>query len=107
MHLKESICKILSDKKLKKGGLHVKHIAIHILNSHNTLFNDGNDIDFEEFKRKINQILASDVRKKKNSQFSKVLNSKTNKFKKGYYKLNPTRKTEASPVDFQVENDKF
>lgn len=99
MHLKESIHKILSDKKLKKGGLHVKHIAIHILNSKNTLFTDGNDIDFDELKRKINQILASDVRKKKNSLFSKVLNPKTNKFKKGYYKLKPARITEVNAVD--------
>jgi hypothetical protein len=92
MHLKESIQKILSDKKVKKEGLHVKYIAIHVLNLNNTLFSEGNDISFDVFKRKVNRILANDVKKKKNV-FTRVISPKTNKFRKGYYKLNPSHFT--------------
>ena len=51
MNLKESIQKILSDKKVKREGLHVKFIAMHVLNINNTLFSEGNDISFDVFKR--------------------------------------------------------
>ncbi len=86
MNLKESIRQILSDKKAKRDGLHVKHITRHIHNSNNTLFSDLNVMDFDKLKRKINRVLANDV-KKKNNVFVKVINPKTNKFRKGYYKL--------------------
>jgi translation elongation factor EF-Ts len=91
MNLKKSICEILSDKKAKREGLHVRHIALHIRNHNNTLFSDGNDIAFDILKRKVNRILANDVKKKRNNLFMKVINPKTNKFKKGYYKLKPSR----------------
>ncbi|NQU32034.1 MAG: hypothetical protein HQ521_02270 [Bacteroidetes bacterium] len=90
MNLKESIQKILSDKKVKREGLHVKHIALHILNINNTLFSEGNAISFDVFKRKVNRILANDVKKKRKNVFMRVKNPKTNKFKKGYYKLKPS-----------------
>ncbi len=86
MKLKESIIQILSDKKARKEGLHVKHIARHIHNSNNTLFSDGSD-DFETLKKRVNRILANDVKKKKNRRFAKVKNLKTTKFKRGVYKL--------------------
>jgi hypothetical protein len=35
MNLKESIYEILTDKKAKRDGLHVKHIARHIYNNNN------------------------------------------------------------------------
>jgi translation elongation factor EF-Ts len=87
VNLKESIREILSDKKAKRDGLHVRHIALHIRNHNNTLFSDVNDIDFDILKKKVNRILANDVKKKRNSVFMKVINPKTNKFRKGYYKL--------------------
>jgi hypothetical protein len=37
----------------------------------------------------VNRILANDVKKEK-SLFMRVRNPRTNKFKKGYYKLKPT-----------------
>lgn len=89
MNLKESIQKILSVKKVKREGLHVKYIAMHILNINNTLFSEGNDISFVTFKRKVNRILSNDVKKRKNV-FMRVKNPKTNKFRKGYYKLKPS-----------------
>jgi len=87
MNLKESICEILSDKKAKRDGLHVKHIARHIYNINNNLFSDLNELDFDKLKLKVNRILANDVKKKRKNMFVKVFNPKTNKFRKGYYKL--------------------
>lgn len=91
MNLKESICEILSDKKAKRDGLHVKHIARHIYNINNNLFSDLNELDFNKLKLKVNRILANDVKKKRNNLFMKVMNPKTNKFRKGYYKLKTSR----------------
>ncbi|KAF0237536.1 MAG: hypothetical protein FD181_1774 [Prolixibacteraceae bacterium] len=91
MNLKESILLILSNKKAKRDGLHVKHIARHIHNLNNNLFSDANENGFDILKRKVNRILANDAKKKRKNMFVKVLNPKTNKFRKGYYKLRPTR----------------
>ncbi len=87
MNLKESICEILSDKKAMRDGLHVKHIARHIHNLNNNLFSEVNENGFDILKRKINRILANDVKKKRNYLFVKVVNPKTKKFRKGYYRL--------------------
>jgi hypothetical protein len=87
MHLKESISQILSDKKAKREGLHVSHIAKHIYNLNNNLFSNLNSFDINVLKRKINRILANDVKKKRDNMFTKVINPKTNKFRKGFYKL--------------------
>jgi hypothetical protein len=91
MNLKESILQILSDKKAKRDGLHVKHIARHIHNLNNNLFFDVNENGFVILKRKVNRILANDVKKKRNNLFVRVVNPKTNKFRKGYYRLKPSR----------------
>jgi len=91
MNLKESIFQILSDKKAKRDGLHVKHIARHIHNINNNLFSDLNETDFDNLKRKVNRILANDVKKKRNNLFVKVVTPKTNKFRKGVYKLKASR----------------
>ena len=72
MNLKESICEILSDKKAKREGLHVKHIARHIYNLNNNLFADVNENGFDILKRKVNRILANDVKKKRNILFVKA-----------------------------------
>ncbi len=90
MNLKESIIQILSDKKAKREGLHVKHISKHIFNRNNTLFSDGGN-DFDVFKRRVNRILANDVKKKRGSLFKKVINPKTGKYRKGYYQLKASR----------------
>lgn len=90
MNLKITICEILSGKKAKREGLHVKHIARHVYNANNNLFSEDNKVDIDDLKRRINRILAYDVKKKRNSIFMKVKNPKTNKFRKGYYKLKPS-----------------
>lgn len=64
MNLKESILQILSDKKAKRDGLHVKHIARHIHNLNNNFFSDVNENGFDILKRKVNRVLANDVKKK-------------------------------------------
>lgn len=87
MSLKESIVRILSDKKAKWEGLHVKYIARHIHNAYNTLFSDSNENDFDKLKKKVNRVLVNDVKRKGNNLFTKVVNPKTKKFRKGYYKL--------------------
>jgi len=98
VNLKESIQKILSDKKVKSDGLHVKFIAMHVLNLNNTLFSEGNDICFAIFKRKVNRILANDVKHKRKNVFIRIKNPKTNKFRKGYYKLKPSHISKTNPT---------
>lgn len=98
MNIKESIYQILSDKKAKRDGLHVKHIARHIHNLNNNLFSDLSEIGFDILKRKVNRILANDVKKKRKNMFVKVINPKTNKFRKGYYKLKPSRFAATKPA---------
>jgi len=100
MKLKESILLILSDKKAKPDGLHVKHSARHIYNINNNLFSARNEIDFVNLKRKVNRILANDVKKKKKNIFMKVINPKTNKYRKGYYKLKPARLAATKPANY-------
>ena len=90
MELRDSIREILSNKKTKKEGLHVKYIASHILNNNRTLFPDENDLPFEVLKQRINAILLYDINSK-NSEFSRVINPKTNKYRKGVYKLKKRR----------------
>ena len=97
MNLKESILQILSDKKAKTQGLHVKHITLHICNHNNNLFFVVNEIDFDVLKRKVNRILANDVNKKRKNMFVKVINPKTNKYKKGYYRIKPSRVASTKP----------
>jgi hypothetical protein len=87
MNLRESIFQILSHKKAKKEGLHVKHIARHIYNSNNNLFSDGNEVDFDTLKNRVNRILLYDVNKKRKGLFLRVINPKTKKYRKGWYKL--------------------
>ncbi len=65
MNLKESILQILTDKKAKRDGLHIKHIALHICNDNNNLFSGVNEIDFDVLKKKVNRILANDVQTSK------------------------------------------
>lgn len=97
MNLKDLIFQILSDKKAKQDGLHVRHITRHIYNLNNNLFSNGNEIDFDILKKKINRILLNDVKKKRNNLFMKVINPKTKKFKKGVYKLKPSRLSATNP----------
>ncbi len=97
MNLKESIQNILSDKKAKREGLHVRHITRHVLNMNNTLFSEREDISFDVFIRKVNRILANDVKKKRNNVFIKVVDPKTNKYRKGVYKLKTSRLSEINP----------
>jgi hypothetical protein len=90
MNLRESIIHVLSDKKAKREGLHVRHIARHIFNSNYTLFTDETELKFDDLeilKRKVNRVLANDVKKKRKNIFVRVKNPKTNKFRRGVYTL--------------------
>ena len=95
MELRESIREILSNKKTKTEGLHVKYIASHILNNNRTLFPDENDPTFEILKQRINGILLYDINSK-NSEFERVINPKTKKYRKGVYKLKKRRANKKS-----------
>lgn len=107
MDLKESIRQILSDKKAKKEGLHVNHIVAHIINNNSSLFPDKDELGREELKKKVGAFLSNNV-KRSNSDFSKVKNSKTNKFKKGWYKIKVVRETTIIPTQPKpiIVNDK-
>lgn len=102
MDLKESIKEILSEKKARKEGLHINHIVAHIINRDKNLFSDGEVDGKEELKKKITALLNNNVRNA-NSEFSKVKNPKTNKFKKGWYKLKSTREKPIIPAPKQPQ----
>jgi len=86
MVLRESIREILSEKKIRKEGLHVKHIARHVINQNKTLFSNEQDFSYEIIKSRINQILLYDAGRK-NGEFVRVRNPETKKFRKGFYRL--------------------
>ena len=79
---------LLSEKEAKKG-LHVNAISTHIYNETIDLFvlPEGK-VNYEVLKKKVNAILASEVKKKKGGKYLKVKNPKTGKNRKGFYKLN-------------------
>lgn len=82
--LKEEIKKILSMPEYK-AGLSIDGIIDQlILNS--TIGNEE-QIDRDKLKSKVNQILASDVKKKDLKTFSKVINPKTKKERRGWYRI--------------------
>lgn len=97
MELKESVKKCLSHPKAKKDGLHVKHIARFIINENKTLFTDESEFEFEAIKKKVNALLLREVKKKK-SDFKRIKNPKTNKFRKGFYKLKVRREAKQPVV---------
>jgi hypothetical protein len=57
-----------------------------------------NETDFDNLKKKVNRILANDVKKKRKNVFIRVINPKTNKFRKGYYKIKPSSLAASKPV---------
>ena len=86
-NLRKMIDSILSEKDAK-NGLHVTAISIHIFNKSIDLFALPEDKPkYEDLKKKVNAILASEVKKKKGGKYLKVKNLKTGKNRKGYYKL--------------------
>ena len=87
MNLSESIIQVLSDKKAKREGLHVKHIARHIFNANHLLFPDDAELDYDKLKERVNRILLYDVKKKRKGIFVRVVNPKTAKYSKGWYRL--------------------
>lgn len=87
MNLRESIIQVLSDKKAKREGLHVKHIARHIYNANHLLFPEDAELDYDKLKERVNRILLYDVNKKRKGIFVRVTNPKTGKYRKGRYKL--------------------
>ena len=87
MNLRDSITQVLSDKKAKREGLHVKHIARHIYNANILLFPDNAELDYEKIKNRVNQIILYDIKKSRKRTFRRVVNPKTNKYRKGWYKL--------------------
>ncbi len=87
MKIRESVKIILADKKARQQGLHVKHIARHILNMNNNLFSKDENPGYEVLKTRVNRLLLYDVKKKKGNIFARVKNPKTSKYRKGVYRL--------------------
>jgi len=85
--IRNMIDSILSEKDAK-NGLHVTAISIHIFNQTIDLFALPEDKPkYEVLKKRVNAILAAEVKKKKGGKYRKVKNPKTGKNRKGYYKL--------------------
>lgn len=95
--LKELIGKILSDNKYKVTGLHVSEIAKIIYNKNTGLFPEDSVGTIEQLKNKVNQILYADSRRKTGNEYSVVKNLKTNKAKKGYYKIKGVKSPKLIP----------
>ncbi len=78
---------ILSQKEAK-NGLHVNVIAAHIFNKTINLFEaPEHALNYEVLKKKVNAILSAEVKKKKGGKYLKVINPKTGKGRKGFYKM--------------------
>lgn len=92
--LKKRIVEILTGVP---KGLHVRDLTDKILDSANTdLFNQDQQIDATTILNKVQSILANDVKKKSDNTFKRVINPKTRKAQKGYYKL--ANKTISGPI---------
>ncbi|HZH71808.1 MAG TPA: hypothetical protein VFD91_04910 [Mariniphaga sp.] len=87
MDIRKSIHQILSDKKVRYTGLHINHIARHILNMNTSLFPDEELPEFDVLKIRINRIMLYDIHQSKSPRFTRVFNPKTNTYRKGVYKL--------------------
>ncbi|MEI7523436.1 MAG: hypothetical protein WCJ95_03855 [Mariniphaga sp.] len=83
-----SIIETILSQKEAKNGLHVNVISTHIFNETIDLFEDPeNGINYDLLKKKVNGILAAEVKKKKGGKYLKVINPKTGKGRRGFYKL--------------------
>jgi len=91
MVLRESVREILSEKKIRRDGLHVKHIARHVINQNRTLFSDEQELAYDAIKSRINQMLLYDANRK-TGEFTRVKNPKTKKYRKGVYRLKSVRR---------------
>jgi hypothetical protein len=94
MVLRESIREILSEKKILREGLHVKHIARHVINQNRTLFSNDEDFSYETIKIRINRMLLYDAGRK-NGEFARVRNPITNRYRKGVYRLKTIRRKQS------------
>jgi hypothetical protein len=86
---KESINEILSLDEAR-SGLHISSIARHLVNKYTDLFAETEPLDFDKVLLKVSRILMSDV-KSRNGYFEKVVNPKTRKNRRGYYKIRSNR----------------
>ena len=92
-NIRSMIDAILSEKEAK-NGLHINAISTHIFNESGNLFQLPEDkLNYDDIKKKVNSILAADVKKKSGGMYVKVKNSKTGKDKKGFYKKKPSKPT--------------
>ena len=86
-NIRTLIDSILSEKEAK-NGLHVRVISTHIFNESTNLFELAEDkLNYDSLKKKVNSILANEVKKKKGGKYLKVKNVQTGKDKKGFYRL--------------------
>ncbi len=91
--------------KRNSKGLHVSDIAAEIFQS------QKESIDFKSIEKKVQNICASDA-KKRSSDITRVINPKTNKPKKGYYrfvmrkgttiKIDPTEPVAPLPISVPI-----
>lgn len=92
IELREKIKNVLSEKDSTKNGLSIESIFGRIVNTSKDLFNQDDEsynVDLSKLKGRINAILSSESIKA-NGDYSKVKNPKTNKFRKGIYKIKKT-----------------
>lgn len=86
-NLRDLIESILSEMNARKAGKHVNEIALRIFEGQpGGLYDDPliDPLPYEYIKKKVNSILAADVKKIIGGTFSKVSNPKTKKTKKDF-----------------------
>ena len=78
---------IILSRKEAKSGLHVDDISTSIFNEKGLFTEELENQSFEDIKKKVMSILASDVKKKSGAKYVHVRHSKTGKDKKGWYRI--------------------
>ena len=107
IELREKIKNVLSEKDTK-NGISIDEITHRIVNSSMNLFDQANEtynVDLIKLKSSINAILSNESNKPK-GEYSKVKNPKTNKFRKGIYKIKKTTDVIQKPEPPAPDKDK-
>jgi len=84
--IRSKIENILSRKEAK-SGMHVDDISTIIFNEKGLFQEEFANQPFEDIKKKVMSVLASDVKKKSGAKYVHVKNPKTGKDKKGWYRI--------------------
>lgn len=108
IELRDKIKEVFSEKEAMKNGLSIENAFGIIVNTSKNLFNQEDEsynVDLSKLKSRINAILSNESNKP-DGDYSKVKNPKTNKFRKGIYKIKKTNDVIPKPAPATPNIDK-